>query len=272
MVSRSPGEEVLVSPNEVVTLRCPGYSKLASLHWEGPNGELAAHLYLQRDDATLSFLPTALTLGPYLCYSLESGYRQNLVHYAVKRRDAGVGGATTTTTTTTRGVAPTVPASPPWGGAVAEGAGPGTEKPAADWRTAVPRETHRPSVVERPRLHAGLGEPLPSPPPQPRSYYEELVGVSVALALALCALAGGAVFWLRHRYRGRAAPQVCPRGGSEEDGPLERDPLTLNPANPAPAAIAIAKQNGLPQSKPPPVAVENGSLGGSNGHLPNTPI
>ncbi|KAJ8267886.1 hypothetical protein COCON_G00130580 [Conger conger] len=224
-------EEVLVSLNEVVTLRCPGTSRLASLLWEGPSGPLAPELYLQRDDGRLSFLASALTLGPHRCYSLESGHQQALALYAVTQRDAPAGGPAQTPTpgaAPTGGVTPSAPARQPGGGPAAETTSEAPShtaapEPTTGSRAPVPAATRNPSAAERPG-------PAPDPP-QGRSYYEELVAVSVLLALALCALTAGALCWLRQRCRRKAAPQVYPRRASEADVPQEHDPLAPTPPN-----------------------------------------
>ncbi|XP_064201452.1 semaphorin-4A-like [Anguilla rostrata] len=255
-------EQVLVPLNEVVTLLCPGTSRQASLHWEGPDGQLAPHLYLLGDDGTLRFLATPGTLGRYHCYSQEREYQQTLAVYAV--RDAAGGGATM------QAAAPTLPPGLPEGATAMKGAGlanTATPEPAADCRTAAPRATRNPVVPERPRLVPDLERR-----PEGRSYHQELVAVSIMLALALCALLAGALYGLRQRCGWRGAAQVCPGSEPEADGAPEHDPLTDNGT----ANAAGAKHNGLAQSGPqqgkPPPALENGSPRGFNGHLPNTPI
>ncbi|KAJ8335213.1 hypothetical protein SKAU_G00408520 [Synaphobranchus kaupii] len=272
---RTPtGEQVLVSLNEVVTLRCPEASNLASLHWERADGQLSPDLYLHQPDGSLRFLATPDTLGRYLCFSVESSYRQNLALYAV--RDVG-GGATATPAT----VAPPQPmaeTTAKWEGpAPREEAEPNNAapNPTADWRTvtAPPRVTRIPTVTKQPRVTPGLERQGPR---EGRSYYEELVAVSIMLALALCVLLAGALYGLRQRYRGKSGPQVCPGRDSEAGSLREQDPLTRNPAQNAAAAAATTKQNGLAQNgllqSKPPATVKNGSPRGSNGHLPNTPI
>ncbi|KAJ8372117.1 hypothetical protein AAFF_G00294320 [Aldrovandia affinis] len=259
-----PGEQVPVSLNEVVTLRCPEVSKRASLHWERPSGQLSPDLYLQLADSSLHFLATPATLGHYLCVSEESGYRQTLAVYVVKERSGG-GGATTQT------AAPTRPAGQPTSKGAGLGAEPSSKtaspKPTAVWGVeapTAPTTARNLTAVKRPQLTGGgtlapLGK-------GGRSYLGELVAVSVMLALSLCVILAGALYGLWQRCRGRSTPQVCPRRDSEAGSSQEQDPLTRN----SPRAAGTAKQNDLQHSKAP--VVKNGSPRGSNGHLPNTPI
>ncbi|KAJ8273622.1 hypothetical protein GJAV_G00103700 [Gymnothorax javanicus] len=283
---------VLVILGEMVTLPCRSTSRLASLHWEGPNGPLDPDLYLQQDQGSLRFLATPRTLGHYLCYSLESGYRQNLVDFLVKQRtDWGRGSAGPEEATPTLGVAFATPAGRPAGGAstkgmesvgdaIERGVWPGAgrsantaaPKPTANARTTPPRAIRNPVSGKHPNFNPDQGQlPTPQTPAEARSYYEELVAVSVLLALTLVVLLAGALYGLRQRCWGKGAPQVCPRSDSEADTVQEHDPLSPHTAN---TAAAATKQNGLSvlNRDKPPATVTNGSPRGSNGHLPNTPI
>lgn len=88
------GELVSVSLNEVVRLQCPEASRLAQRRWKRPNSRLSPDLYLQQDDGSLRFLATPITLGHYLCLSVENGFEQLLAAYQVKQKSSS-GGLTT---------------------------------------------------------------------------------------------------------------------------------------------------------------------------------
>ena len=83
--------------NEVVHLQCPEASRLARRHWERPNSRLSPDLYLQQDDGSLRFLATPITLGHYLCLSVENGFQQVLSVYQVKQKSSAGGGGGGTT-------------------------------------------------------------------------------------------------------------------------------------------------------------------------------
>ncbi|KAI1901433.1 hypothetical protein AGOR_G00034390 [Albula goreensis] len=278
-----PGEQVLVSLNEVVTLRCPEASKLASVHWERPNSRISPELYLQRSDGSLRFLATPVTLGHYLCFSTESGYQQTLAVYTVKQNSGGAStggaGARDGAALTTPAATPTRPSSQ----STAKGAGPGPKteapKPTLFWRrpdATITFNTDRKFTgVNRPRLDQDVEKLEPA---EGKSYFQELVAVSLMLAVALCVILMGALYALRQKCRGKSGPQVCPRRDSEAGSLREQDALTRSPSPTAAATGNKRKglaqnglvQNGLGHGKAP--SVKNGSPRGSNGHLPNTPI
>lgn len=88
---------VSVSLNEVVRLQCPEASRLAQRRWKRPNSRLSPDLYLQQDDGSLRFLATPITLGHYLCLSVENGFEQLLAAYQVKQKSSsGSSGGLTT--------------------------------------------------------------------------------------------------------------------------------------------------------------------------------
>ncbi|KAG7469506.1 hypothetical protein MATL_G00129670 [Megalops atlanticus] len=83
---KAPTEkQINVQLNAVVHLQCPRASRLASLHWEGPNGSLHQSTYLQPGDGSLHFLATPLTLGTYSCVAVENGHVQTLAIFSVRQ-------------------------------------------------------------------------------------------------------------------------------------------------------------------------------------------
>ncbi|KAG7457942.1 hypothetical protein MATL_G00232540 [Megalops atlanticus] len=254
----SPGEQLYVSLNEVVKLQCPEASKLASLHWERPNSRLSQDLYLQLGNGSLQFLATPATLGHYMCVSVENGFKQTLAIYSVKQRNSG---------TTTQAVSSTrVPNRPT--ADTGRGAGSKTKMTAPTtvskgMGATTPRVTRNLTSVNQPRLTEAR-QSMDS-----NSYFEELVVVSILLALTLCLLVLGAVFTLRQRCRGRTAPQVCPKNDSETGSLQEQDPLTGTAKQNGAVPNGLVR-NGLAHGKSP--SLKNSSPRASNGYLPNTPM
>ncbi|KAL4624802.1 semaphorin-4A-like [Arapaima gigas] len=285
-VSCPPGEHVYVLLNEVVKLQCPEASHLAVRHWERPNSRLSPDLYLLQDDGSLYFLATPLTLGHYICVSVENGYQQTLAVYSVTQRTSTTPQAVvplhkksqattmqtalTTVALTSQGIQPEVVKT------TVKIAGSGDTEPELATNEEVLRVTttvldehsrqdsKNLSSFRQPRLtqadsHDGELQSLANS----RTYYRELVAVTVMLVMSLCVLLMGALYTLRpHCYR-RAGPQVCPGQDSDVHGSQERDPLSQ-------PTVSVMKPSNQVQDKS--LAGSNSTPRGSNGHLPNTPI
>ncbi|XP_062385035.1 semaphorin-4A [Sardina pilchardus] len=191
------GELVPVSLNEVVRLQCPEASRLARRHWERPNSRLSPELYLQQDDGSLRFLATPITLGHYLCLSVENGFQQVLAVYQVKQKSSSSGGG---------------------GGGGGGGAGGGvpTSQPGSAGPTRSTQGRQPPSTVpRRTEGKAGRGRHPPPPPPPPPS--------SSTAALSPRETAGvtprperNFTFWLNPVLTAEAEPK--PRGGDAGGG------------------------------------------------------
>lgn len=277
-ISHSPAEQqVLASLNRVVTLLCRGASQLSTLNWYLPSGR-SDDDYLWLPGGGLQFLATPDAVGIYTCYSEENGHRQTLAVYSVKLKSSPTPrgfnpphsqglpltatsrrpplGRPTGATPTTKGGALT--SGPVGGTAVHVGAG-STE--GGDERE-VQRKNQNPTTFKRPQLVEGDSAPNVGQLPlaNEKTYYRELVTVSVLLSLTLCALLLTALYALRPRARGlQICPSVEPGSANQERAPLSGDP---------PPSV-LCQQNGQPQDKS--LAVSNGALRSSNGHLPNTP-
>ncbi|XP_076157307.1 semaphorin-4A [Alosa pseudoharengus] len=252
------GELVPVSLNEVVRLQCPEASRLARRHWERPNSRLSPDLYLQQDDGSLRFLATPITLGHYLCLSVENGFQQVLAVYQVKQKSSSSGGGASggvptsqpvsagpTTTRTTQGRQ--LPATSAWGPRRTEGkAGRGRQPapPPPLTPTLSPRETA--GVTPRqernftfwlnPVLQAEAdAKPRDRAPTKGEAggeddggehqlqtntacYLQELVVVSVLLVLSLSALLTFGLYGMRQRCHSRTAPQGCSSRRDAERG------------------------------------------------------
>lgn len=78
--------DVIVALNEVVRLRCVKPSNLATLTWTSPQfSSLPEELFIRLADGSLSFLATAGTLGTYRCEAEEGGYKETVVSYNVRQ-------------------------------------------------------------------------------------------------------------------------------------------------------------------------------------------
>lgn len=285
---KNPASElVYVSLNEVVRLHCPASSHLAQLHWERLNSQISPKIYMQHEDGSLSFLATPSTLGQYLCQAKENGFTQTLYVYQVRqksiptvqpstpsrpqiaRTESGRGstGATTKLMATSHArdettelkptakeLVPTLPVS---------------RTPAAttskSTRNYIPV---REDKQEREEVKGIEGEhQLLAKNP---SYLQELVVVSVLLALCVSALLTIALFSFRQRFHIKTAPHSPgARRDAErvgEEASHEREALKGN-------SPGEGKRNGHAHSvAKSPNTLSNGALNGSNGHLPNTPI
>ncbi len=280
-----PGEVVSVSLNEVVHLQCPEASHLAKRHWERLNSQLSPKIYIQPDDGGLSFVATPSTLGHYLCQAVENGYSQTLVVYHVKQKSSP----------TILPATPNRPHSTPSTEA-------GIKTPVSTTRLNTPKQTEprpKPDQVDptvtlkdspaatthksRNFTHLLGMEKGNSQMTEPDenlqqadkpSYLQELVVVSVLLALCISALLTIAFIRFRHLCLSRTVLQTpSSRRDAEKDGsatPQERESLSGHSPH-------LEKQNrqapnGQSHNGKSPITLSNSMLNSSNGHLPNTPI
>ncbi|XP_016400057.1 semaphorin-4A-like isoform X1 [Sinocyclocheilus rhinocerous] len=289
--SRTPSSEVVsVSLNEVVHLQCPGASHLAKRHWERLNSQLSPKIYIQSDDGGLSFVATPSTLGHYLCQAVENGYSQTLVVYHVKQKSSP----------TILPITPNRPHSTP-------STEVGIKTPVSTTRFITPEQTEprpkpdevHPTVTLKdssaattrksrnftPLLGTEKEDSRMTEPGEnlqqadKPSYFQELVVVSVLLALCVSALLTIAFNRFRHLCRSRTVPQTpSSRRDAEKGGsatPQERESLRGNSPRlekrngQAPNGQS---HNGQAHNGKSPITLTNSMLNNSNGHLPNTPI
>ncbi|KAL0165625.1 hypothetical protein M9458_037469, partial [Cirrhinus mrigala] len=284
-----PGEVVSVSLNEVVHLQCPKASHLAKRHWERLNSQLSPRIYIQTDDSSLSFVATPSTLGHYLCQAVENGYSQTLVVYHVKQKSSP----------TILPATPNRPHSTPSTEA-------GSKPPVSTTRLTTPKQTEprpKPDEVDPTvalndsptttmrksrnftrfsRMDEGNSQMTEPGENLKRAdkptYFQELVVVSVLLALCISALLMIAFNRFRHLCPSRTVPQTSSRRDAEKGGsatPQERESLRGQ-------SPRLEKQNGQSPNGQPrngqahngksPITLSNSMLNSSNGHLPNTPM
>ncbi|KAK3508512.1 hypothetical protein QTP70_031371, partial [Hemibagrus guttatus] len=257
----TPSVQVPVFLKEVVRLRCPVLSRLASLHWDRPGGELSPNIYIQ-ENGSLSFLATPTTLGTYECQATENGFTQTLVVYVVRQKHDSTlqPSATPTTLSPESGREATLLPPKPETTPGANGEKPLTEKTqkattSATASTVIPSAVHVPEDGSTNMLQRESST----------SYLKELVAVSVLLVICICALLMVAAYNLRKGYRSRTAPHLpsshqdiaTTEGGTEQ----EREALRGN-------SPQLDKHSGQKSPNTP----SNGVSNGSNGQLPNIPI
>ncbi|XP_052389252.1 semaphorin-4A-like isoform X2 [Carassius gibelio] len=281
----SSSEVVSVSLNEVVHLQCPGASHLAKRHWERLNSQLSPKIYIQSDDGSLRFVATPSTLGHYLCQSVENGYTQTLVVYHVKQKSSPT-------------LLPAIPNRP----LITPSTEAGNKTPVLTPRLTAPKQTEpRPkpedvhptvplkdSPVATTHRSRNFTRLLGTDKENPRmtepgenlqqadkpSYFQELVVVSVLLALCVSALLVIAVKRFRHLYHGRTVPQAASSRRDAENGgcatPQERE--SLRGHSPHLEKRNGQAPNGQAHDGKSPITLSNSLLNSSNGHLPNTPM
>ncbi|KAG1947404.1 semaphorin-4A [Pimephales promelas] len=275
---RTPSSEVVsVCLNEVVHLQCPEASHLAKRHWERLNSQLSPKIYIQPDSGSLSFVATPSTLGHYLCQAVENGYTQTLTVYHVKQKS----------NPTTLAVSPSRPQSTP-----------PAETAVKTPMSTTPKQTEprpKPEDVDPTVAHKDLLEKVESrnftrvsrtneensrmieaggnlQHVDRPTYFQELVVVSVLLALCVSALLTIAFNRFRHLCHSRTVPQT-PRRDAEKGGsatPQERE--SLRGHSPRLEKRNGQAPNGQAHNGKSPITLSNSMLNASNGHLPNTPI
>ncbi|XP_005456065.1 semaphorin-4B [Oreochromis niloticus] len=213
--------------NEVVTLSCLTPSNLATLTWAFSQSE---KLFIQSDDGSLRFIATGNTSGVYRCEAEEAGYKQVVKSYDVQ-----------------------LIRSRNWTPRTYESAGPDetyesivTEDPTMfltqpvhtnDYTTDDRKNgfTTSPTGKVTSKEHRGTNGNLQSRSsdtqyrvkpddvtPKEKSYYSELVGVSLMLALCICIMILGSLhMWQKRKVSLGKDPLVTPEEGSSINRPVE---------------------------------------------------
>ncbi|KAF1388556.1 hypothetical protein PFLUV_G00091500 [Perca fluviatilis] len=80
-----PATEVRVRLNEAVRLQCRKPSNMAALTWTSSRSDsMPDKLFIRSADGSLSFLAAAETFGTYRCEAEEGGYRETVASYEVQ--------------------------------------------------------------------------------------------------------------------------------------------------------------------------------------------
>ncbi|XP_039887123.1 semaphorin-4B-like isoform X1 [Simochromis diagramma] len=213
--------------NEVVRLSCLTPSNLATLTWAFPQSE---KLFIQSDDGSLSFVVTNDTSGVYRCEAEEAGYKQVVESYDVRLMRS-------------RNLTPRTH----------ETAGPDetyesivTDDPTMSLTQLIHTNeyttddrkngfTTSPTGKGTSKEHRGTNRNLQSSSsdtqyrvklddvtPKEKSYYGELVGVSLLLALCICIMILGSLhMWQKRKVSLGKDPLVTPEEGASINRPVE---------------------------------------------------
>ncbi|XP_071324867.1 semaphorin-4A-like isoform X2 [Trachinotus anak] len=229
----SQDTDVTVDVNEAVTLPCLKPSNLAALTWTSSQSRnLPEKLFIQSADGSLRFLATASTFGNYHCEAEEGGYKEVVVGYNVRQRASPRSMSPSPTVSDQH-----VPSSQdePQEDIIFET--PGTEpsgEPGDEEDTFTTRfkdettiKTQDPglknnfednglnsTVTSRTETHSGK-KPVDATREE-KSYYSELVVVSLLLVLCICILAlGGLHMWRQRKTEVKTNPLVKPDADPE---------------------------------------------------------
>lgn len=206
--------------NEVVRLSCLTPSNLATLTWAFPQSE---KLFIQSDDGSLSFVVTNDTSGVYRCEAEEAGYKQVVESYDVQLMRS-------------RNLTPRTH----------ETAGPDetyesivTDDPTMSLTQLIHTNeyttddrkngfTTSPTGKVTSKEHHGTNRNLQSSSSdtqysqKEKSYYGELVGVSLLLALCICIMILGLLhMWQKRKVSLGKDPLVTPEEGASINRPVE---------------------------------------------------
>uniref|UniRef100_A0A672GMA3 Sema domain-containing protein n=1 Tax=Salarias fasciatus TaxID=181472 RepID=A0A672GMA3_SALFA len=265
-----PGELVSVSLNEVVRLHCPAMSRLSRQLWERPNSRLSADLYLRLEDGGLMFVATPATLGHYLCRSAENGYQQTMAIYLVRQKSSPVAQTPTSFSWFTRRLVPTQTVAEPGPGPrllSSEGVVPHQADVKQGHAGPTPSTRGNQGTPRQPQRNLSLwtdGEPLLAP--RGPCYLKELVVVSVLLVLCFSVLVTLVLYVVRLRVRTRTAPLGGSAGrDTDRRTPVDQEALSGNKVSSRRNGQVVHGAHGRESAC-------NGTLSGSNGHLPNIPI
>ncbi|XP_073342175.1 semaphorin-4A-like [Pagrus major] len=257
----SVNTEVRVHLNEVVKLPCVKPSNLAALTWTSPRLKAQTNnLFIQSADGTLSFIATADTFGSYRCEAEEGRYKEVVMSYNVwliapprsmspvtkVNNDDPPGTKDESFEDISTDKPPTFMS-------------PTSEHPEDDRRTDAgdkfttnlkeeaesnaedsgsknDLEDDDLDFTPTSRNNAQVMEELPDDTQKvlkEKSYYSELVVVSLLLAACVCVLIlGGLHMWNRRRTGLKPKPLVSPEGSSKTDQSMESVPSLSSPEEP----------------------------------------
>ncbi|XP_068179004.1 semaphorin-4B [Antennarius striatus] len=224
--------EVYTDLNEVVTLRCQKPSNLATLTWTSPRfSRLSEKLFILLADGAMSFLASDATVGIYNCVAEEGQHKEVVASYCVRqmvspRAIMPQGNNENHKSTTVRRTPPTSTVTPPQD---ADGDVPKNEddpsgtslKVETDYDESGPKTSIQAGGVF---LNPGATNNIqdregtlddPHNTTTQRSYYPELVVVSILLAVCFCILMASEV------HRRRTDPKIKPLDSPEDPDKTE---------------------------------------------------
>lgn len=203
-------DTVHVELNDVVRLRCVKPSNMATLTWTSPQfKDLPEKLFIQSADGSLLFHAAAATFGSYHCEAEESGYSEVVASFTVQPPasprstsshddDRHVSGGEYEEIVSEE---PQTTKTRPSGGPEGEGQKNETSstnpRPGSEPRVQGDGSNVTVTSIGDAWSSSSEEEPLNAPGGE-KSYYDELVVVSLLLGLCVCVLAlGCALVWRR---------------------------------------------------------------------------
>ncbi|XP_036931417.1 semaphorin-4A [Acanthopagrus latus] len=256
--------EVGVRLNEVVALSCVKPSNLAALTWTSPRLKAQTkNLFIQSADGTLSFIATTDTIGSYRCEAEEGRYKEVVMNYSVQLVPSP---RSMSPVTNVNNEPPPSSADESYEDIPTETAPtsttPTSEHPEDDGRSDMGDKftTNLKEETESNTEHSGSKNPLEDDlktsknnaqvmPGQPddtqktlkqKSYYSELVVVSLLLAACVCVLIlAGLHMWNQRRAGLRQKPLVSPEASSKTDPSMESVPSLSSPEEPEELQVKV---------------------------------
>lgn len=212
--------------NEVVRLSCLTPSNLATLTWAFPQSE---KLFIQSDDGSLSFFVTNDTSGVYRCEAEEAGYKQVVESYDVQLMRSNLTPRTHETAGPDETYESIVTDDPTMSPTRLIHANEYTTDDRKNGFTTSP--TGKVTSKEHRRTNGNLqssssdtlhGVQLDDVTPKEKSYYGELVGVSLMLALCICIMILGSLhMWQKRKVSLGKDALVTPEEGASINRPVE---------------------------------------------------
>ncbi|XP_074538737.1 semaphorin-4B-like [Halichoeres trimaculatus] len=240
---------VPVQLNQAVRLPCQKPSNPSVLSWSSPTRKLSENHFIQSADGSLRLLASHNTFGTYTCTAEEGGHKEVVARFTV-----------------TLIAPPRTMSLPPEDNhkdksiqVLTEGPGTTSTKPSGDpeFPTMTDYDETTTDLIDptddHSEIHSTDGGSSPSSPPnkdlhfqtsprdidpKEKSYYGELVVVSLLLAVCICALMLVALYMWRQRRAEKVNPLVH-EDGSRTDQSMESVPSLSSPGDSGPVLTEV---------------------------------
>uniref|UniRef100_A0A8C2WRM4 Sema domain-containing protein n=1 Tax=Cyclopterus lumpus TaxID=8103 RepID=A0A8C2WRM4_CYCLU len=229
--------EVNVLLNEAVRLRCLKPSNLATLTWTSSRFKsLPEKVFILSVDGGLSFLAAAATFGSYRCEAEEGGYKEVVASYDVQQVASPRAFSPVAKETYEELVAATMQPT-------------GDPEEELQFTTDVEHKTDPglkndlqdddPGITPNPGRDARSGkETLEETRVEEKSFYGELVAVSLLLAICVLALTLGGLHAWRQRKAGLKMSRLVGSESAGKNGAMESIPSLSGPEDGGPECKA----------------------------------
>ncbi|XP_034409974.1 semaphorin-4A-like [Cyclopterus lumpus] len=230
-------KEVNVLLNEAVRLRCLKPSNLATLTWTSSRFKsLPEKVFILSVDGGLSFLAAAATFGSYRCEAEEGGYKEVVASYDVQQVASPRAFSPVAKETYEELVAATMQPT-------------GDPEEELQFTTDVEHKTDPglkndlqdddPGITPNPGRDARSGkETLEETRVEEKSFYGELVAVSLLLAICVLALTLGGLHAWRQRKAGLKMSRLVGSESAGKNGAMESIPSLSGPEDGGPECKA----------------------------------